>query len=82
MLGISATTMSLWDRGGGCTGCVIAVVSPTVGEGSWIVSVAGTEGVVVEDICSIGGGPGEPWDFPLRLEETKDRKLRYIDIKG
>jgi len=38
--------------------------------------------VVVENICSIEGKPGEPWDFPFRLEEIKDRELRYIDIRG
>ncbi len=40
-------------------GCVIIVVLPAVGEGSWNVLAAGIEGEVVEDICSIGGGPGE-----------------------
>ena len=42
---------------------------------------AGIKGEVVEDIYSIEGGPGEPWDFLFRLKETEDRELKHINIK-
>ncbi len=61
---------------------IITIVSSIVKEGSWIVLAAEIEREVVEDICSIKGRPGEPWDFPLRLEEIEDRELKYIDIRG
>ncbi len=63
-------------------GCIIVIVLPAVGKGSWIALTAGIKGEVVEDICSIEGGPGEPWDFLFRLEKTEDRELKCIDIRG